>query len=242
MITPNGILLEQESKVVAPNTGTWSDLSGTEWSEWNNYTLDAPEFLIYLLEAQDLGSVQDFCLSITTQANGVVDYYVYTSNTGAFSGEEVEHEILSEADNVPAFTARYFQVGISVEKISAAQEILSTQVQVINSRNKFSIDNVDTADINDGSTQGYLLPLGRSVGTITNVQITPREVTPFQLDVYVTDEPTSTMVVPHVTSKTSDAVSFALYGLDNKPRDAIVDVLIEYLPEMYMDGLALRVR
>lgn len=242
MITPNGIFLETESKVIAPNTGTWSDLSGTTWSNWNSYTLDAPQYLTYLLDAQDLGSVQDFCLTISTQTNGIVDYYVYTSNTGAFSGEEVEHEILSESDNVPAFTARYFQVGVRVEKINASQEIISVQVQVIRSRNKLSIDNVDTATLNDGSTLGYSIPLPKPVSKITNIQITPHEVTPYILDLYVAREPTSRQLLAKVTSKDSTNPSFALVGIDGQPQDGVVDIVIEYLPEMYMDGLVLRVR
>lgn len=242
MITPNGIFLETESKVIAPNTGTWADLSGTTWSAWNNYTLDAPQYLTYLLEAQDLGSVQDFCLTISTQTNGIVDYYVYTSDTGAFAGEEVEHEILSEAEGIPAFTARYFQVGVRVEKISDAQEIISVQVTVIRSRNRLSIDNVDTTTLNDGSTLGYTIPLPKPVSKITNIQITPHEVTPYILDLYVAREPTSQQLLAKVTSKDSTNPSFALVGIDGAPQDGVVDIVVEYLPEMYMDGLVLRVR
>jgi hypothetical protein len=190
----------------------------------------------------DLGEPKQFCLTINTQTNGIVDYYVYTSDTGAFDGEEIETVILAEDAGIAAFTTQFYQVGVSVERLADPQQITGIEVRVVQGRNKFSIDNIDTADINDGSSEGYLLPLGRPVGTITNVQITPQAVTPFQLDVYVTDDATSTVVIPHVTSKTSDSVSFALYGLDNKPRDAIVDVLIEYLPEMFRDGNALRVR
>jgi hypothetical protein len=241
MITPNGIFLETESKVIAPNTGTWSDLSGTTWADWSSYTLDAPTYLYYLLDAQDLGSVQDFCLTISTQANGIVDYYVYTSDTGEFTGEEVEHEILSEADGINAFNARYFQVGLRVEKISASQEILNVQIRVINSRNELSIDNVDTSTLS-GTTSARQIPLPKVLGTITNMQITPKEVTAYNLDVYVTNTPTSKTVIPRIVSKDATTPTFALVGLDNQPRDAVVDIKIEYLPEMYMDGLVLRVR
>jgi hypothetical protein len=240
MITPNGILLETESRVVAPNTGTWADLEGSSWSDWRNYTLDAPEYLTYLLEAQDLGSVQDFCLTISTQANGIVDYYVYTSNTGAFTGEETEHEILSGDSGISAFTARYFQVGIRVEKISAAQEIRSVEVRVIASKNKISLDNVNTADLG-GTALARTLTLPKPVSAVTNIQITPKSVNEYQLDVYVTDYPDCQTVLPRVVSKT-EPYQIALVGLDNTPKDAVVDIVVEFLPEMYMDGLTLRVR
>ena len=240
MITPNGIFDFENQVVTTPSTGTWADL--TTWAEWTNYATSTADTLTWLLDPVDLGDERQFCLTINTQTNGIVDYYVYTSDTGAFDGEEIETVILAEDAGIAAFTTQFYQVGVSVERLADPQQITGIEVRVVQGRNKFSIDNIDTADINDGSSEGYLLPLGRPVGTITNVQITPQAVTPFQLDVYVTDDATSTVVIPHVTSKTSDSVSFALYGLDNKPRDAIVDVLIEYLPEMFRDGNALRVR
>lgn len=240
MITADGVFDFDNQKVTAPNTSTWADL--TSWADWTSWTLDTNDYLYWLLDPVDLGEVKQFCLTITTQANGLVDYYVYTSDTGAFNGEELETVILAEDTGIAAFNTRFYLIGVSVEKLAAAQEITGIEVRVLEGKNRFAIDNLDTSTINDGSTEGYVLPFNRRVGTITNVQITPREVTPFQLDVYVTDYPTSTTVIPHITNKSADSVSFALYGLDNKPRDAVVDILIEYLPEMYRDGRDLRVR
>lgn len=240
MITANGILDVENQRVVAPDTGVWSSL--TTWSAWNTWSTATDDYMYYLLDPVDLEEVKQFCLTITTEANGIVDYYIYTSDTGAFNGEEVETVILEGDTGITAFNTRFYQVGLRVEKLTQPQEITGIEVRVVEGKNKFSINNVDTSTINDGSTQGYVVPFNRSVGTITNVQITPQEVTPFQLDVYVTDYPTSTIVIPHVTSKTANSVSFALYGLDNQPRDAVVDILVEYLPEMYMDGRNLRVR
>lgn len=240
MITANGIFDFENQKVVAPSTGTWADL--TTWAAWTSYNTQPPDELFWLLDPVDLGEVKQFCLTITTEANGLVDYYIYTSDTGVFNGEEVEHEILAEDTAIPAFNTRYFMIGVRVELMADPQEITGIQFRVIESKNRFSIDNLDTTTINDGSSQGYVVPFNRTVGTITNVQITPREVTAFQLDVYVTDYPTSTVVIPIVTNKTSGSLSFALYGLDNQPRDAVVDILVEYLPEMYMQGRNLRVR
>lgn len=240
MITVNGLFDEPSQKITAPNTGTWADL--VSWDEWNTYVTDPPDELFWLTDIQDLGSEQDYCLTVDTQATGLVDYYIYTSNTGAFAGEETEHIILLEAAAVPSFRSRYFQVGVGVELLTVAQEITQITVTVIQSTNRLSVNNLDTSTINDGSTLGLVLPLGRTVGTITNIQITPQECAAFTLDVYVTDNPSSRVVIPTVTSKTGESVSFTLTGLDNEPRDAVVDVLVEYLPEMFRSGNALRVR
>ncbi len=240
MITANGVLDFENQKVVAPDTGTWSAL--TTWDSWTAWPTATDDYMYWLLDPVDLYEVKQFCLSITTEANGIVDYYVYTSDTGVFGGEETETVILEGSSGIAAFNTRFYQIGVRVERLVDAQEISGIEVRVIEGKNKFAIDNLNTADINDGSTQGYVVPFNRRVGTITNVQITPQEVTPFQLDVYVTDAPTSSLVIPHVTNKTADSISFALYSLDNQPRDAVVDILIEYLPEMYMDGRNLRVR
>jgi len=239
MPTSNGILDLEVGQVFPPDLGTWT--TAATWNDFNQWIM-LPDVLDYALEPIDLQSVKTFCLNIKTDAVGLVSYIIYTSDTGAFDGEETLTMIEQGDTAIPAFTAQYVWIEITVEQTAGVNVLNGVNFSIVEKVNKFSINNVDTADINDGSTEGYVLPIDRQVGTITNVQITPQAVTPFELDVYVTDYSTSTLVIPHVTSKTSDSVSFALYGLDNKPRDAIVDVLIEYLPEMYMDGNDLSVR
>jgi hypothetical protein len=238
MITANGVFDFENQVVTAPSTGTWASL--TTWAAWTNYATSTASTMTWLLDPVDLGDVRNFCLTINTQSNGIVDYYVYTSNTGAFAGEETETIILAEATGVAAFSARYYQVGVSVERLADPQEITGIEVRVVQSRNKFSMDNIDTSTLS-GTSSARTLTLPRPVGTITNIQITPRTVSNYQLDVYVTDYPTANTVLPRVLTKTSP-YQIALIGLDNKPRDAVVDLLIEYLPEMYRDGNALRVR
>jgi hypothetical protein len=239
MPASNGILDLAVGQVFPPDLGTWTTTA--TWADFNQWIM-LPDVLDYALDPVNLGSVKTFCLNIKTDAVGLVSYIVYTSNTGAFGGEETITFIDQGDVGITAFTAQYVWIEVTVTQTAGVNVLNSVNFSIVEKVNKFSINNVDTADINDGSTEGYVLPIDRQVGTITNVQITPQAVTPFQLDVYVTDDATSTLVIPHVTSKTNDSISFALYGLDNKPRDAIVDVLIEYLPEMYMDGNDLLVR
>ena len=55
----------------------------------------------------------------------------------------------------------------------------------------------------------------------------------YTMDVYVTDYPSSEVVVPVVKSKGANP-TFALYGLDNFPRDGVVDINITALPQAVM--------
>lgn len=238
MITPNGVFDFDNQVVTAPSTGTWADL--TTWAAWTNYATSTASSMTWLLDPVDLGEVKQFCLTINTQTNGIADYYVYTSNTGAFAGEETETIILAEATGVAAFSARFYQVGVSVERLADPQQITGIEVRVVQTRNNFSLDNIDTSTLT-GTSAARTLTLPRPVTGVTNIQITPKTVTSYNLDVYVTDYPACTTVIPRVLTKTSP-YQIALLGLDNKPRDAIVDILVEYLPEMYRDGNALRVR
>jgi hypothetical protein len=237
MITVNGIFDFENQKVVAPNTTTWGDL--TSWADWTNWTLDTDDDLYWLLDPVDLGRVKQFCLTITTEANGTVDYYVYTSTTGVFSGEETEIEIEAGDTAIAAFSTRYYQVGLRVGRLAAPQEITGIEVRLIEGKNKFSIDDVDTSTLS-GTVDERDIDLPRPVGTISNIQITPKQVTAYTPDFYVSEITSSSHVTPIVVDKTVPSIT--LVGIDGYARDAVVDVLIEYLPEMYMDGKNLRVR
>lgn len=239
MPSSNGFLDLEVGQVFPPDLGTW-----TTAATWDDFTqwISTPDTLVFALEPIDLISVKTVALKIQTDAVGLVSYRIFASTTGAFAGEETIITVNQGDTSIPAFTAQYIWIEVTVTPTAGVNVLNSVNYTIVERPVKFSVNNVNTENINDGSTQGYVLPLDRQIGTITNVQITPQEVQPFQLDVYVTDEPTSSIVIPVVTAKTSGSISFALYGLDNKPRDAIVDVLIEYLPEMYMDGNDLLVR
>jgi hypothetical protein len=52
----------------------------------------------------------------------------------------------------------------------------------------------------------------------------------------VSDTANSEILIPVVKSKSSSAPSFALYGIDNDPRDGVVDITITALPRQAMFG------
>jgi hypothetical protein len=235
MITPNATLDEQRQVLTAPNEGTWDDLE--TWDSWTSWVNEPADELVYVLDPVDLGSVQDFCLNIETLTNGIVDYYIYTSSTGLFSGEEVETEILSGDTGVNAFSTRYYQVGIIVSRISEPLEVQGINVSLIRSRNTLRLDNVNTSTLAGTASERTLL-LPRPVGLVTNIQITPRSVTAYIPDFYVSNISSSTHVTPRVVNKTTPSI--ALVGIDGQPRDAVVDILLEVLPQQSMVGNNLR--
>ena len=239
MTMPNstGYLDPDSGYVLPPDSGTW-----TTAATWNSFTQWAmlPGTLVWAVEPVDLGSVKTFNLKIQTEAVGLVSYNIYTSNTGAFAGEETITAIAQGATGVTAFTARFVWIEVTVTRTAGTNILYSVDFAISEKPNKFSLNDVNTATLG-GSTSARTLTLPKTVSGVTNIQITPKTVSNYQLDVYVTDYPTCNTVIPRVLSKTSP-YQIALIGLDNIARDAVVDLLVEYLPEGYMSGNNLLVR
>jgi hypothetical protein len=239
MTTPssNGILDLDAGVVLPPDSGTW-----TTASTWNTFTQWAmtPGTLTWAVDPVDLGSVQTFALQIETNAVGLVSYRIFTSSTGEFAGEETITSIAQGATGIASFTGRFVWIEVTVTKTAGVNVLNSVNFSVVQRVNKFSLNDVDTSTLG-GTSSARTLTLPKSVSGVTNIQITPKTVANYQLDMYVTDYPTCNTVLPRVLSKTSP-YQIALIGLDNKPRDAVVDLLVEYLPEGYMSGNNLLVR
>lgn len=236
--TVTGFLDPVTGYVVAQNTGTWADL--TSWDSWTTWTSEPADPLVWLTDIIDLGSEQTFNLVIKTQAQGVVDYEIYTSTTGLFAGEETTTVIENGDTGVGGFTGRYVIIAIKVRQAGPEPILYGVEWKTTDQSSKLSLNNINTADL-PGTTSARELTITRNIGGITNMQITPQSVSSYLLDVYVTDTKYSTTVIPRVISKGATP-TFALIGVDNQPRDAIVDIIIDYLPEGYMSGNDLLLR
>jgi hypothetical protein len=69
------------------------------------------------------------------------------------------------------------------------------------------------------------------------MEVTPHELsTAFTLDLYVSSTQTSKQLVPRIISKDISGPVIALYGLDNQPRDGVVDIKMSAFGEQYMMG------
>jgi hypothetical protein len=239
LLTATGTLDLNANMVLPDNTGTWADL--TTWDTFTSWITAPANPLIYLSDIQDLGEVRDFCLKIVTDAVGSVEYTIYTSNTGAFAGEETTTTVAQNATGVASFTARYYIVAISVTQTSGLNVLNGFETTVTGQTISIDINAVDTSTL-AGTSSARTLVLPRSVSKIVDMQVTPQAVTAYNLDVYVTDYASCTTVIPRVISKSISTPQIALIGLDNIARDAVVDVHIRALPEMYMSGNNLLVR
>jgi hypothetical protein len=232
--------LDLDQGIVFPNsTGEWSDY--TSWDSFTSWTGTPADPLIWVSDIVDLGEVRSFCLKIITEAQGEVSYDVYISTTGAFDGEETLTSIAHGATGVASFTARWFAVAVKVAATSGVNILNGFEITATEQTITFDYNSLDTSTLS-GTSADRTLTLKRVVSQVVDLQITPQAVTAYNLDVYVTNTPTSTTVIPRIISKGTSTVNFALVGVDNQPRDALVDIKVTATPEQYMQGNNLLVR
>lgn len=224
-------LLEDNIGIVVPwDTGTWAD-----WSTWNgqSHWISAPEDnLIWLIDRVDLERETYFNLTITTQAVGRVSYKVYTSTTGAFAGEETETVIDYNSTNIAAFYGRYYMIAVYVANIDNLQILQNVEVNANTNTYQISRSGVNTNTF-AGSTSARQIPLSRNVSHIWSISVQP-QATSYTQDVYVTEYPAATTLIPTVVSKSRSAPSIKLIGIDNVPRDAVIDYELTVMPEQSM--------
>lgn len=223
-----GTIDPQTGYVVAENTTTWGDYADFTWGTLPSWKISyAP--IRWAAPLLDIGSVKYFTLDIEAQFTGTINYLIYTSTTGEFAGEETETYV-SEGDTVPLFYARY----VRVVALVTGKEFRNLNITTNTSTVSLQLTDVDTTTLS-GTTDNKQLDLDAiNLSGIIELDIIPRSVNSFTLDVYVTDYPNSTVVVPTVINKTQGR--FALYGLDNFPRDGIIDARIVGLPSMVMNN------
>ena len=239
---PTGTLDPQTNQIVPNNTGTWDDLSGLSWAEWNTWVTKPANPLVWLTDVLDLGQILDFNLKITTEANGIVSYVIYVSDTGEFGGEETVTTVNSGDTNVPGFSGQFVCVAVNVAQTLGINTLDYVELKANDARVNILLKDVDTSGLT-GTTSSRTLELPRNVSKIFDIIITPHELaSAYNLDLYVSSTATSKQVVPRIVSKDSTEPKIALVGLDNQPRDAVVDISIWALPEQTMDGNNLTTR
>ena len=239
--TTSGYYDGTTNKIMPASSSTWSGLSGTTWDAWNIWNYNPATEIVWYAGVIDMGPMLNYTLSIETISTGLVSYRVYTSSTGQFTGEESETLISSGANSVNSFTGRFCLVYVIADKLTDALSISDIKITPSTAGLELTYKDIDSSTL-DGSSTSRTLPLITPVSMITDMLITPQQVTAYNLDVYVTNTATSTYVIPKVISKSINGPTFALVGVDNHPRDATVDILIKALPSQYMDGNNLKIR
>lgn len=217
-----------------PTTGTikaqgnsrWSAL--TTWAAFNNYITDRDP-IVWTAPRLDIGSVDYFNLTITADFDGAIEYLVHVSETGLFQGEESEYLIQEGNLNISAFYGRY----VYVTARCTGTEFRQMSVGTDTTKSTFKLVDVDTSTLS-GTITARQIPLTVSVSKIYDLNIEPHAATSYAVNLYVSDTATSKVLIPVIVSKSATAPSFALYGIDNDPRDGRVDLTITALPRMVM--------
>lgn len=241
ILSSTGVLNIETNEVFPSDNATWDDIASYTWGAWESWTVDTDDYMLWRLDPVFFPAIQDFCLKITCQADGLVDYIVYTSTTGEFNGEETTTTITNGDTNVEGFNGIAVIVVAKVWKTIGVNKLSGITVTTTNRTIGETISDVDSSTLT-GSSSSRQIPITRSYSKITDISIDAHAVTSYDVDVYVTEYPTSTTVIPRVISKSNTAPTFALIGVDNKSRDGVVDIQITGLPSQYMQGNNLLIR
>jgi hypothetical protein len=217
------------------SSDTWDSHSGLTWDSWTSW--DKPlSTIVWYQPVVDLRQVKNFTLNITTDSTGLVSYDIFVSNNGLFQGEETQTTVSHTATSVASFTGRYILVVVTCAYNNIGLTLGNCLITPVTTGVvELRYNNLDSSTLS-GSSSSRTLPLTQDVSQIIDIVITPHEVTSYALDLYVSSTATSTYVIPKIISKTISGPTFAMVGLDNKPRDAIVDIIVKALPTQYMSG------
>lgn len=252
MITQNGVLTRTSTgieTIVAPDSTEWT--SAATWENFTSWNLVPGQTLYWLTSIADLGEPD--WVTVTTQidfSGSAVEYYIYSSLTGAFAGEEVERTITpatSGGSGWDAFYGRYFMVGV---KITGSQPVLrSLSYTVSGSTNTINVNDQDSVNLY-GDDNARLLYLG-GTARLLNLQITAHKALPYVNAGYWADTmvaepkaPTPGIVLKNrndfFLTRLGHAINFS--SNDGLEISAVFDAHAVILPEQYWNGYNLAVR
>lgn len=218
-------------KIIPFDTGTqWSDYS--TWDSYTSWIATYTDPLVYVMDPIDLGRDGYFNLTINTQAEGEVSYKIYTSTTGAFTGEETETVIAANATNIAAFSGRYVIVAVLVTSTGSMPTLDNVVVKPNTSTYSVSRSGIDTSTLG-GSVSAREIDFSRNASHVWAVDI-KADSTSYNQDVYVTDYEAATTLIPTVVSKSTTGITFKLVGLDNVARDSTISYEMVLLAGMNM--------
>lgn len=214
--------------VKAQGTSSWRQLSGQSWSDFTNY-IQSYASIRWTAPIIDLGAVQYFTLNIESEFSGSIYYIIYVSTTGEFTGEETEYCAVEGDYSVPGFYGQYVYVTAVVNGTELRRMTVTADTTV----REYLITDVDSSTLS-GSSSNRIIDLPAPVSLIKDIRIQAKAATSYAVNLYVSDTATSEVLIPVVKSKSGTSPSFALYGIDNDPRDGIVDIKISALPRQAM--------
>lgn len=237
-IPAQSAVYNQDNQTIYPvSTATWSGLSSTTWADWKQWAYSYNDSIVWQVPIIDLGyTPKYFTLTIKTIATASVSYNIYTSMTGEFAGEETETIIEPNDEGIASFYGRYCGIVITATKTTDMPTITGIEISYAEADETITVANLDSSTCS-GTQTARVIPLPKTISQIVDIKIMPHETSsPYNLDVYVTNTPTSSYLIPKVISKSNTSPTFALVGVDNHARDGVVDIHMKVLPEQYMSG------
>ena len=225
-----GLIDPANGSITAEGTNSWLALSGTTWNTFNSY-VDTYQVIKWTAPELDLGSAKYFTLNITSEFSGTINYLIHTSVSGDLATDVTEYYISDGDLNISAFYGRYCYVTAIVTGTS----LLDMQISADTSSQTYHLPNIDSSTLS-GTITARQIPMPATVSAITDIQIQPKSATAYAVNLYVSDTATSTVTIPVIVSKNPTSPTFALSGIDNDPRDAVVDITISTTPRMAMIG------
>jgi hypothetical protein len=179
MALPNNTsILDSVTNTMVPYTlSTWGNLTSSTWESWTNWNFLSANVMTVMTPVVDRGTTNWFNLEITADVTGNIAYGVFVSNTGAFDGEETRTEITPNTSNLAAFYGRFYAVAANV---SGLNQLALRSITVTDSNRRFDIqfNDIDTQNLSAGTQSGTrILPLPRTIGAVTNMQVTAHNAT-----------------------------------------------------------------
>lgn len=215
--------------IKAEGRSRWADLT-----TWNNYKdwITEKDPIKWTAPVLDIGSVRYFTISVVAEFTGTASHYdIAVSETGLFDGEETIYKIQEGNTDVSAFYGRFVYVTLTINGPELSRMTVTTSTNT----NSFNYNNVNTSTL-AGSVAARQVPLSNPISQIVDMAISVVATTAYNMDVYVTDTPSSTALVPVVVSKSGTTPTFRLVGLDNQNRDGIVDITVRAMPRQAVVG------
>lgn len=252
-LIPRTAFLYQQQGLLDDVSATIKAQAGkTRWNDqdtWENFSdfRGQPLPIIWTVDVIDVGDVKFFTMAIEAEFDGVASYEIYTSTTGLFLGEETETSVEEGDFDIPAFFGRFVYVTVYV----SGAELRTLNITTSSETQTVSLRDVNTSTL-AGTASARVIPLVRPVSRVLDIDIKAIAHTPYAVDMYVTDTPTSQMLMPMVISKADgdpyfvpdyiqdlyfiagESPSFALFGIDNIARDGLADITMTVLPRQVM--------
>jgi hypothetical protein len=241
-----GYIDPETNSVRALGRSKWSDL--TTWNAFTSYATSY-EQIRWTSEQIDIGSVKDFTIKVETDYDGELFFIIHTSETGLFAGEEKQYIIQNGDYDIQSFYGRF----VYVTAVVSGTELRSMRITTSSEQTQFRYSSIDTSTLS-GTSSERIFSLDNPLSAVKEVIITPLAPTAYAVDTYVTDYATSRVLIPVVISKGYSTgyfvadyivddyfgggpqITFALYGIDNVPRDGTVDISLRGLPKQAMIG------